>query len=33
MCRGALMAMSNDGLLAPRLGFDKAIALGRLVLG
>jgi hypothetical protein len=33
MGRGALMAMSDGGLIALRMGFDKAIALGRLVLG
>jgi len=33
MRRGALMAMRNGGLIAPRLGFDKAVALGPLVLG
>ena len=33
MRRGALMLMRNGGLIAPRLGFDKAVALGRLVLG
>ena len=27
------MAMRNGGLIAPRLGFDKAVALDRLVLG
>ena len=32
MRRGALMAM-RSGAVAPRLGVDKAVALGRLVLG
>jgi hypothetical protein len=33
ICRGALMAMRNGGLIAPHLGFDKPVTLGRLVLG